>query len=174
MVLTSKHHEGFTLWPSSRAFSWNAEDVGPHRDLVKELSDAVRVQNDMHFGVYYSLYEWYNPMYVSDKKSNFQNQTYVVEKMLPELHELIDTYRPEVLWTDGDWEAEYNYFKSTEFLAWLYNDSPVKDTVVANDRWGRDIPCNHGGFYTCTDRYNPGMLIEQCYKKSWYILHTYI
>ncbi|XP_077293287.1 alpha-L-fucosidase [Arctopsyche grandis] len=174
VVLTSKHHEGYTLWPSSRAFSWNAMDVGPRRDLVKELSNAVRAQNDMHFGVYYSLYEWYNPMYIADKTSKFQNQTYVVEKMLPELHELINKYHPEVLWTDGDWEAEYDYFKSTEFLAWLYNESPVKDTIVANDRWGRDIPCNHGGFYTCTDRYNPGVLQnhkwENCMtidKKSW-------
>lgn len=35
-MLTSKHHEGYTLWPSKTAFSWNAMDVGPHRDLVGE------------------------------------------------------------------------------------------------------------------------------------------
>lgn len=36
IVLTSKHHEGYTLWPSKTAFSWNAVDVGPHRDLLGE------------------------------------------------------------------------------------------------------------------------------------------
>lgn len=34
VVLTSKHHEGYTLWPSTYTFSWNAMDVGPHRDLL--------------------------------------------------------------------------------------------------------------------------------------------
>ena len=37
--------------------------------------------------------------------------------------------------------------------------SPVKETVVTNDRWGNnDILCKHGDFYTCDDKYNPGKL----------------
>jgi len=34
IVLTSKHHEGYTLWPSKYSFNWNAVDVGPKRDLL--------------------------------------------------------------------------------------------------------------------------------------------
>jgi hypothetical protein len=34
--------------------------------------------------------------------------------------------------------------------------SPVKDTVVTNDRWGDGTACKHGGYYTCSDRYDPG------------------
>jgi len=34
VVLTSKHCEGFTNWPSSVSWNWNAMDVGPKRDLV--------------------------------------------------------------------------------------------------------------------------------------------
>jgi len=36
VVLTSKHHEGFTNWPSHVSFNWNSVDVGPKRDLVGE------------------------------------------------------------------------------------------------------------------------------------------
>lgn len=36
--------------------------------------------------------------------------------------------------------------------------SPVKDTVVVNDRWGHDTGCKHGGYFSCADRYNPGTL----------------
>jgi alpha-L-fucosidase len=38
---------------------------------------------------------------------------------------------------------------------------------VVNDRWGGGIPCQHGGFYTCSDHYNPGHLVthkwENCF-----------
>ena len=70
----------------------------------------------------------------------------------------MNIYKPEVIWSDGHWEASDVYWNSTEFLAWLYNDSPVKDTIVVNDRWGIGCDCKHGGYYSCADRYNPGVL----------------
>ncbi|EGI64546.1 Plasma alpha-L-fucosidase [Acromyrmex echinatior] len=139
-----------------------------------ELAEAIRSKTDLKFGLYHSMYEWYNPLYVTDKQNNFTTDRFVIHKIIPELYELIETYKPEVVWSDGDWEASDSYWKSKEFLAWLYNKSPVKDTVVVNDRWGSNIPCHHGDFFTCTDRFNPGVLLphkwENCMtidKKSW-------
>ena len=40
----------------------------------------------------------------------------------PQLRELIMNYEPEVIYADGEWDADYTYWNSTEFLAWLYND----------------------------------------------------
>ena len=60
VVLTSKHHEGFALWPSEHSWNWNSMDIGPHRDICGELTKAVR-DAGLRMGFYYSLYEWYNP-----------------------------------------------------------------------------------------------------------------
>jgi len=76
----------------------------------------------------------------------------------PEWDDIVNTYKPDVIWSDGDWEMPDTYWKSKEFLAWLYNSSPVKDSVVVNDRWGSGDACHHGGYWTCNDRYNPHQL----------------
>ena len=141
VVLTSKHHEGFTLWPSKESWNWNAVDVGPHRDLAGDLITAVRAQG-LRMGYYYSLYEWFNPLYLSDVNK------YVDEHMIPQLKDLVIRYKPDVVWTDGEWDHPSEVWKSTQFLAWLYNESPVKDEVVVNDRWGKETRSVHGGIYT--------------------------
>ncbi|RWS15155.1 alpha-L-fucosidase-like protein, partial [Dinothrombium tinctorium] len=179
VVLTSKHHEGYTLWPSKTSWNWNSVDVGPKRDLLGELASAVR-KVGLRFGAYHSLYEWFNPLYLQDKNNSFNTQYfvnvrhflvfsfYLIEcafkfKTMPELRDLVNTYKVEIIWSDGDWEASDDYWQSKEFLAWLYNESPVKETVVVNDRWGKNIPCKHGGYFTCQDRFNPGKL----QKRKW-------
>jgi len=141
VVLTSKHHEGFTLWPSAQAWNWNAVDVGPHRDLAGDLIKAVRAK-DLRMGYYYSLYEWFNPLYKKDVNA------YVDQHMMPQLKDLVTRYKPDIVWTDGEWDYPSETWKSTEFLAWLYNESPVKNDVVVNDRWGKETRSKHGGIYT--------------------------
>lgn len=67
---------------------------------------------------------------------------------MPQLKDLVTRYRPDVVWPDGEWEHPSEDWKSKEFLAWLYNESPVRNTVVVNDRWGKETRSKHGGYYT--------------------------
>ena len=64
------------------------------------------------------------------------NRQYVETKAMPELYELVNRYNPDVLWADsGDALGTGSYIGSQNFLAWLYNESPVKDIVAINDRY---------------------------------------
>ena len=66
----------------------------------------------------------------------------------------MNRYEPDLIWSDGAYGPP-EYWKSQEFLAWLYNESPIKDKVVVNDRWGLGCGCKHGGFLNCKDRLIP-------------------
>ncbi len=160
VVLTSKHHDGYALWPSKETdknwgFPWNSVTTGPHRDLLGDLFRAIR-KTSVHPGMYYSLMEWYNPLWKKDKNK------FVEEHLWPQMKDLINTYQPDVFWTDGEWEASAETWKSKEFLTWMYNESPVKENVVTYDRWGSgDIRFKHGAVFT--PEYQPDVDFEDHY-----------
>jgi alpha-L-fucosidase len=137
----SKHHDGFCLYKSDYAWNWNSVDVGPHRDFLMELKEAL-AKTDVRFGVYHSVYEWYNPVYLRNPEE------YALTHLIPMLKELVEKYQPATLFTDGEWEHTSDVWHSTEFLQWLYNESSVKDTIVPNDRWGKETRGRKGGNFT--------------------------
>lgn len=142
VVLTSKHHDGFCLWNSKHSPNWNSVVMGPNRDLIGDLSEAVR-KKGMRMGLYYSLLEWNHPLYTPSTINEW-----VDEHMIPQMKDLVTTYKPEVIFADGEWDFTSDKLKSEQFLAWLYNESPVKQTVVVNDRWGMETRSKHGDYYT--------------------------
>lgn len=146
IVLTSKHHDGYALWPSEHASKtwgrpWNSSVIGPRRDLLGDLTDAVR-KRGLRMGFYYSLYEWYNPLWRSDRKR------YVTEHMHPQFKDVVTRYKPAIIFSDGEWDMPGEDWKAPELLAWLFNESPVAGDVVINDRWGKGARHKHGGYFT--------------------------
>ncbi len=146
LAIVTKHHDGFCLFPSSYSPNWNSSVIGPGRDITGELLDACE-KRGIRRGVYYSLTEWKHPLITGEEEGCYER--YAVEKMIPELKELVTRYRPEYLFTDGEWSTTSKEWHSLEFLEWLTQRSPVKDSVVFNDRWGKDTRGVHGGYFTC-------------------------
>ncbi|MEP6582893.1 MAG: alpha-L-fucosidase [Ginsengibacter sp.] len=171
IVLTSKHHEGYCLWNSAEADRdwqrpWNAVTGTPHRDLLGDLTNAVRAAG-LKMGYYYSLYEWFNPLWLQDKKR------FVTEHMFPQFKDLVTKYKPSVIFSDGEWELSDTAWKSPELLAWLFNESPVAKDVVVNDRWGNNTrQKNNGATYT-TSEYGSGMNADVVWEENRGIGHSY-
>lgn len=137
VVLTSKHHEGFTLWPSTTpnpSPTLPANERHAQRDIVGDLTRAVEKQG-MKMGLYYSGgYDWTfndgpietNADYQAVKPESEAYGKYA----FAQIHELIERYHPAVLWNDIDWPKTGH---ALQVEADYYNAVP--DGVI-DDRFG--------------------------------------
>ena len=98
MVLTTRHHEGFSLW-DSKVNPFNSVNYGPHRDIVREFVDACR-EFDLKIGFYSSLMDWRHPdggiaAYDTEARARFT-------KYIRDLNEeLLTQYgKIDILWYD--------------------------------------------------------------------------
>ena len=94
------------------------------------------VRNAAKMGLYLSIYEWWHPLWLKDRK------LYAKKILHPQFKEVICRYKPWFVFMDGDWEDETTTFGSEKLVQWLLNKSPVKDHVVFNDRWGKTREVN--------------------------------
>jgi alpha-L-fucosidase len=135
VVLTSKHHEGFTLWPSDTANPTLPKGrQHASRDIVGDLTAAVRAQG-MKMGLYYSGgYDWtFAPGPVRNWKQahSVQPQSEAYGKYVDaHMREIIRKYQPSILWNDIDYPKSGH---PLEIMAEYYNAIP--DGVV-DDRFG--------------------------------------
>lgn len=111
IVLTTKHHDGFSMF-KSRLTPYNVVDATPFgRDVTRELADACR-EAGIRFGCYYSTdRDWYRPQgqgnrYKQNNVWDFPESTredfdrYMETFAKPQVEELIENYKPDVLWFD--------------------------------------------------------------------------
>lgn len=133
ILLVTKHHDGYCLWDSPQSPRWNSVSSGPHRDIVKDMADAVR-RKGIRFGAYYSLPEWTNPRHTWMESPNDSIADYVENHMIPQLKDMVTRYRPEVLFTDGEWFNNAEQWHARELIAWYYN--LIGPDAICNDRWG--------------------------------------
>lgn len=134
VVVVSKHHDGFCLYPS-RYTDYSSVNRGPGRNIVGELAEAVR-RRGIRFGIYYSsIIDWtfMDEPVLSDedvRNSNCPTHEYA-DYAFKQWMELIDDYRPDVLWNDIGWPYAGEHMLP-HLLAHYYNTCP---DGVANDRF---------------------------------------
>jgi len=135
VVLTTKHHDGFCLYPSKYT-EYNSINLGPSRDLTGDLTQAVRAEG-LRMGTYFSgLFDWTTHQYpLLNHIEKGYNRSYAFsDYSLNQATELIDKYQPSLLWGDIGWPE-----KSRQDLPWLFSHyyNTVPDGVI-NDRYSCD------------------------------------
>lgn len=134
VVLTTKHHDGFCLFPSKYT-DFNSAKMGPGRNITGELTDAVR-KAGLRMGLYYSgLIDWQyanDPIFEdADMWGNASPSFAYADYSYAQMMELVDTYHPSIFWNDIGWPTQSEE-AMPRFLAHYYNT--VEEGVV-NDRF---------------------------------------
>ncbi len=129
MVLTTRHHEGFSLW-DSKVNPYNSVNHGPKRDLVREFVDACR-EFDLGIGFYSSLMDWHHPdgwRCAFDSAARIRFNRYI-EALNTEL--LTNYGKIDILWYDvarpmESWEG-WNSVEMNQRLRALQPDILIND-----------------------------------------------
>ena len=181
--MTMKHGDGFCLFDSSTQPYWNSVVMGAHRDLYGDFVRAVK-DRGLKAGVFVELSEASNPLCPcevlnattgsrrwgncsihEDCAQRENNCTLAFRDYLhTQIRESVERYSPDLVYLDDNCIANYqprntssDWFQSQEFLAWIFNDSPVADAhfgephVVVNDRWGFAARGQHFNYHLCED-----------------------
>jgi alpha-L-fucosidase len=133
-VMVTKHHDGYTLWPTEHK---NPKRDGMHseRDFVGEVTAAVRAKG-LKMGLYYSGgLDWtFKTTPISDPYTFLTNgpqQPEYVDYANNHMRELIARYKPSILWNDIRYPEDAD-------LVELFSDyyEAVPEGVI-NDRWSQ-------------------------------------
>jgi alpha-L-fucosidase len=145
VVLTSRHHDGYSLWPTRHS------DFHAPTDIVGAFVEACRAEG-LRVGLYYSLSDWHHPDYPAMTDAD-RPYTFSPRRSSPEaweryraylagqLTELLTDYGTiDLLWFDGGWERSAAEWDTNGLRALIASLQP--DCIV-NDR----LP-GHGEFET--------------------------
>jgi len=145
MVITSKHHDGFSMF-DSKVSGYDIIDSTPYkRDVMKELSRACKKQG-IKFCFYHSIMDWHHPDAQSEDISAYSDpdmntspgerfSKYREEYMKPQLKELVEQYGPlGVMWFDGEWIEQWTEEQGRDLYNYVRNLQP---DIIVNNRVGK-------------------------------------
>ncbi|MEU1031152.1 alpha-L-fucosidase [Streptomyces mirabilis] len=155
-VLTTKHHDGVALWDTGHRSLDVVRDTPAGRDLVTGFVDALR-ERGLKVGLYYSHSDWNHPDYPSirhvrpgeppspyshaepGKEDSAAWERYLAYRD-GQVGELMDRFRPDLLWFDGEWERTEEQWRMDELAELILAGNP---DAVLNARM-----LSHGDYAT--------------------------
>ena len=138
IVITTKHHDGFCLWPSIYT-DWSIKSTPFKRDPLKELAEACK-EYGLKLCFYYSIMDWHHPYYSeprlwNDKAAANPDMDIYVTYMKDQIKELIDNYGPiGILWFDGEWEKSWTEERAEDLVKYIMKLQP---DIIINNRVGK-------------------------------------
>ncbi len=147
-VLTTKHHDGYALWPTKYGDMNTGRYLGG-RDLLKPYVEACR-KYGLKVGFYFSPRDWHYPGYpiddvdfdynkrfkhppVSDPEQNRRNFETFYAYTIGQLRELLTQYgKIDLLFFDGISWYPFTDMRARQTLEWVRKLQPG---IVINPRW---------------------------------------
>ena len=141
IVITSRHHDGFAIYPS-RHSAWDIAATPFKRDPLLELAQACRAEG-IRLCFYHSIMDWHHPDYAPRRAHNdvapqvkaAPDMDRYVAFMKGQLAELVTRYGPlGILWFDGEWESSWTHERAVD----LYNYvRALQPDIIINNRIGK-------------------------------------
>ncbi|HWQ93000.1 MAG TPA: alpha-L-fucosidase [Clostridia bacterium] len=138
IVITSKHHDGFALFPSTLT-DWTIARTPFKRDPLKELAAACKKEG-ITFCFYHSIMDWHHPDWGTRRAWNdIATGTPDMERYIPfmkgQLKELLTNYGPiGILWFDGEWESPWTHERGVDLYNYVRSLQPK---IIINNRVGK-------------------------------------
>lgn len=140
IVITSKHHDGFGLWPSAQT-DWCIKNTPFKRDPLKELADAC-AEAGIKLCFYHSIMDWHHPDWGlrrawNDKAAGAPqpDMDRYTGYMKSQLKELLTGYGPlGILWFDGEWEKPWTHERGVDLYNFVRGLQP---DIIVNNRVGK-------------------------------------
>lgn len=133
-VITSKHHDGFVLWPSKYT-DYDIASTPYKKDVLKDMQLACEKQGIL-FGTYHSVLDWRHPDYTTRYGGDprpVDSSTMVNYKkyLFNQVKELIEDYHTNILWFDGQWENSWTHADGMELYKYIRS---LRDDILINNR----------------------------------------
>lgn len=150
----TEHADGFAMWDSDLT-RWNAKDMGPKKDIVGEMSKAIKAQDMKFIATFHHQwkYAWYptwdentdagqaeyadlygpkvpkGTFVMADKPTNPLPDKHFNQDWLARVVEVVDKYQPDLVYFDNKMDI-IDEKTRLKFLSYYYNHADKNDQDV--------------------------------------------